>query len=273
MSNNDAFNRLYEFVGQDEIHYRLRARGIGGTRIIHRLGDPSFGPEDNRHTNRVRFMDGDEVLWEQTERHATIDHPDQLKGSMKGKGYVNADGETISGPFDFTRKNFFPLNEQVGMLERVLFPESFPEYQRFRLTTDDYRFLYAKMGMLPRESAYPEYRDSTHSDSYVKFLMYGDQKEPIPDNIRIFNKVGWAYGYLTDCAYIVDFEEGVEFILAATVHVNENGIYNDGEYQYETVGLPYLAELGRMFYTHELERNRKYKPDLDRFRVGFSEPK
>lgn len=271
VSKNDAFNRLYEFVGQDEVHYRLRARGIARTRILHRLGDPAFGHEDNRHTNRIRFMDGDDVLWEQTERHANLDHPDELKWSRKGRGFITEEGDVIHDPFDFSRKNFFPLDEQVGMLQRVLFPESYPEYQRFRLTPDDYRFLYAKMGMLPRESAYPAYRDTAYSDSYVKFFMYGGQKDPIPDHIRIFNKVGWAYGYLTDCAYIVDIEHGVEFILAATVHVNENQIYNDGEYEYETIGLPYLSELGRMFYEYELNRLRKNEPDLVRFSVDFEE--
>lgn len=271
VSDNDAFNRLYEFVGQDEIHYRLRARGISGTRIIHRLGDPAFGPEDNKHTNRVRFMDGDQVLWEQTERHATLDHPDKLRESRKGRGFADAEGEIVFEPFDFTRKNFFPLNEQVGMLMRVFFPGSFPEHQRFRLTPDDYRFLHAKMGMLPRESEYPVYKDSLHCDSYVKFFIFGDEKDPIPDNVRMFNKVGWAYGYLTDCAYIVDFENGVEFILAATVHVNENGIYNDGEYEYESVGVPFLAELGRMFYAHELKRERKHIPDLSGLQVDFKE--
>jgi hypothetical protein len=37
----------------------------------------------------------------------------------------------------------------------------------------------------------------------------------IPANIRIFNKIGSAYGFLTDAAYIVDYQEGIEFILAA----------------------------------------------------------
>lgn len=271
VSSNDAFNRLYEFVGQDEIHYRLRARGIGQTRILHRLGNPAFGHEDNRHTNRIRFMDGDEVLWEQTERHATLDHPVVLPNTRKGLGHINDEGEKVDEPFDFSLKNFFPLDEQVGMLKRILFPESFPEYQRFRLTANDYRFLYAKMGMLPRESAFPEYRSEEHHDSEAKFFIYGDSEDPMPGHIRIFNKVGWAYGYLTDCAYIADFENGVEFILAATVHVNENRVYNDGKYEYETVGIPYLAELGQMFYTYELNRERKNKPDLSRFQVDFME--
>ena len=80
--------------------------------------------------------------------------------------------------------------------------------------------------------------------------------------MRIFNKVGLAYGYLTDNAYIVDFERGVEFLLTATVLVNENGIFNDEKYEYDEVGLPFLAAVGRVLYDYELTRDRAFTPDL-----------
>ena len=57
--------------------------------------------------------------------------------------------------------------------------------------------------------------------------------------------MGYAYGYLTDCAYIINRETNKEYIITATIHVNENGIFNDDNYEYETIGIPFLAELGR----------------------------
>ena len=93
------------------------------------------------------------------------------------------------------------------------------------------------MGMRPRESNAPIY---DLPDGFVKFFMYGGNAEIIPDHIRIFNKVGWAYGYLTDVAYIVDFENKIEFMVAATIHVNENEIYNDDQYEYQKVGIHQL---------------------------------
>ena len=91
----------------------------------------------------------------------------------------------------------------------------------------------------------------------------------MPDSVRIFNKVGLAYGYVTDNAYIVDFERGIEFLLTAVVLVNENGIFNDGAYEYDEVGLPFLAELGRVIYAYELERKRAHRPDLGKWRVSY----
>ena len=111
------------------------------------------------------------------------------------------------------------------------------------------------MGRFPDGSYYP--------DGYVKFLMFGGTEPELPDNIRIFNKVGDAYGFLTDAAYIVDFENNIEFILAATVYTNANQTFNDDEYEYDEIGLPFLRDLGRAIYEIELERERLHVPNLE----------
>ncbi len=127
------------------------------------------------------------------------------------------------------------------------------------------------MSMLPRESRFPGYDSSEYYDSYVKYFMFGDSKEKIPENIRIFNKVGMAYGFLTDVAYIVDFKNNVEFMLSAVIHVNNNEIYNDDNYEYDEIGIPFLAELGRIIYNFELKRERKHIPDLTEFKIDYGE--
>jgi hypothetical protein len=63
----------------------------------------------------------------------------------------------------------------------------------------------------------------------------------------------------------VDFKNKVEFMLSATIHVNENQIYNDNVYEYNSIGIPFLAELGRQLYQHELIRKRSNIPNLEKF--------
>jgi len=65
----------------------------------------------------------------------------------------------------------------------------------------------------------------------------------------------------------VDFESGVEFLLTAVLQVNANQIYNDDTYEYDEVGMPFLARLGRAVYEYERRRQRPRRPDLSRFRV------
>ena len=78
--------------------------------------------------------------------------------------------------------------------------------------------------------------------------------------MRIFNKVGLAYGYIIESAYLDDRANGVEFLLTATTMVNKNGIFGDGEY--DELGFSFLAELGRVIYDYELGRKRPRQPDL-----------
>ena len=56
VSDNDAFNRLYEFLGQEYINNTLHKMGYDSVQIIHRL-NISRTEDENRHTNPVKFYD------------------------------------------------------------------------------------------------------------------------------------------------------------------------------------------------------------------------
>lgn len=270
VSDNNAHNRLYEFLGQEEIHSGLAKRGLPATRILHRLSAPQFTPLENRYSNPVMFYHGDTLVYQQSMQFAPEYHdPLSLTHQYQGVGYISTDNALVNEPFDFSKRNFFPLHEQIKMLKAVLFHQHYPEAEQFCPKPEDYPFLHRAMGMLPRESRFPVYDTTAYPDGYVKFFLYGGTNERIPGHIRIFNKVGWAYGFMTDCAYIVDFEKGVEFILAATICVNKNGIFNDGVYAYDSVGLPFFADLGKAVYHYELNRNRTHPPDLSYFQKLF----
>ncbi len=126
------------------------------------------------------------------------------------------------------------------------------------------------MSIFPRESASPSY-DSSYHDAYSKFILWGEGKEKQNGNIRIFHKSGEAYGFLTDVCYIVDFEKNIEFMLSATIHCNSDGIYNDDHYDYETVGFPFMKNLGQVVYDYDLKRKRMRKPDLSSLRFDYAQ--
>lgn len=253
VSDNEAFNRLYDFLGQNEINSRLQKRGFENTNIIHRLSVARTSKQ-NMETNPINFYDEENnLIYKQEAGFDSSDIKLKLKNTVKGKGYYSG-GELINEPKDFSQNNFFGLKDQHDLMIRIMKPELFEEDKRFNLTEADYTFLKKYMCMLPKESECPKYGTKEYYDGYVKFLMYGDTKDPIPENIKIYSKSGLAYGYLTDNTYIVDKKNNIEFFLSATVHVNENGIYNDDKYEYDEIGLPFLAKLGRIIYNYERER-------------------
>jgi hypothetical protein len=262
-SDNDAYNRLYEFLGQQSSNEILNDHGYK-VRLLHRL-ERFLKPDQNRHTEAVKFVKDGKVIYEQP----MLFNADSIKPPSRiyrGKGYYKNDTLLVNQPFEFTYKNFYSLTDQQRFLQNLLFPENADPSETFNLTAEDYKFIYQYISQLPTETSYPPYSsDTAYFDAYCKFLLYGQEKNPIPRNIRIFNKVGDAYGYLIDNAYIVDFENKVEFMIAAVINVNTDGIYNDGVYAYDSLGFPFFRNLGRLIYDYELKRDRKHKPDLSKF--------
>ena len=51
-------------------------------------------------------------------------------------------------------------------------------------------------------------------------------------------------------------------MLSATVYVNSDGVVNDSKYDEETVGYPFLQQIGNAFYQYELKRKRNHQPVL-----------
>ena len=269
VSDNDAFNHLYEFLGQGYIQQKLKEKGYTGAEIRHRL-QIFLTPEQNKKTDTVSFYDSlGNLIRQQLPQYNNNNFPERK--SLVGKGYYK-DDQLVHQPFDFSLKNRIYLEDLHHILQSVLFPETVPPQQRFNLTDEDYQFLYKWMSSYPRESKKPKYDSVKYWDAYAKFLLYGEEKKPVIKNIRIFNKVGDAYGFLTDVAYVVDRKKNVEFMLSATLLCNEKGIFNNDDYQYTTVGLPFMKNLGRLIYDYEIKNNRsKNRVIPERFLIDYGE--
>ena len=268
-SDNDAFNRLFEFIGRAEINAKLHRYGLHDSRILNRLaiGD---GGESARHTNPIRFYDGDKLIYQQAEQYDPNDYPLELTNLTVGKGYMNSKDELVNEPYSFANKNVFTVADQQSLMKRLIMPEAYPAKERFNLTANDYKLIYTYMSKLPTESDYPKYDSKEFWPTYAKMLYYGREKNAmISPNIRIFNKYGDSYGFIIDNSYFVDFENKIEYFLTAVVQSNEDGIYNDNKYEYETVCYPFMKNLGRTIYELELTRKKKVLPKLDEYIMDY----
>ena len=273
VSDNDAFNRLYEFVGRGEINQKLKKYHLNNTRIVGRLAVGDAG-ESTRHTNSIDFFDNGKLVYHKPALFDDKDYPMQLENLKQGKAYMDSSDRLVNKPFDFTMKNVYSIANQQQVLKRLLFPEAFPKEQRYNITPADYQFIYHYMSMFPTENIKPTYNRPEYFPAYCKFLFYGgDSTATIQPDIRIFNKVGDSYGYDIDNAYIVDFKNKVEFMLTAVVQSNEDGIYNDNKYEYATVCLPFLKNLGQLIYQYELQRPKNHLPDLTKFKFNYKQVK
>lgn len=256
-SDNDAFNRLFEFIGRAEINTKLKKYGYLDSRILNRLAIGDAG-EPAKHTNPIRFYNGEQLVYAQPAQYDPKEYPLTLTNTAMGKGYLDSAEKLVNKPFNLANKNAFSIPDQQALLKKLIYPEAFPAKERFNLSPADYQLIYTYMSKLPTESDYPAYDPKEFWPAYAKMLYYGREKEAIfnPD-LKIFNKYGDSYGFIIDNAYFKDSKHNIEFFLTAVVQSNEDGIYNDGKYEYDTVCYPFMKNIGQVIYSYELERKTK----------------
>ncbi|HEX8328544.1 MAG TPA: serine hydrolase [Hymenobacter sp.] len=261
VSDNLAYNRLYEFLGQRPLNSRLAQLGYPSARITRR-----FAPCDtaaNRYTNPISFhtLQGD-TIYKESAKVNPQPFFNPLGRILKGKSY-QAGGRIIHEPYDFTTANYLSLADITSLLQSIIFPNSVPEHQRLSLQPTDYAFLRQYLHMTPHQSGYRPYASTRYFGAYKKYLYYGRSEEsPAQSDLHIYNVVGMSHGYLADVAYFADSLHQSEFLLSAVLYVNHDGIINDGAYEYESIGLPFLAQLGQSIQRYEAQRPRQFHPNL-----------
>ncbi len=259
ISENDPYNRMYQFVGQGAANQKLQTKGYTSSRITRQF--MGYTEDQNRHSNGIQFYNdkGSNIL---------SLSPQYNKDSFQfgapiliGNAHWNSRDELINAPYDFTKHNNISLSDMQKMLQAVIFPNSVPVQSRFNITEKDRQFLLQYLSQYPSETNYPKYDTTTFYDSYVKFF-FQDSTHQMPDHIRVFNKVGWAYGFITDVSYILDTKNNIDYMLSATIYVNSDGVVNDSKYDEATIGFPFFKSIGAAFYQYELNRYRSFHPKL-----------
>ena len=259
VSDNTAYNRLYELLGQGPLNERLAQLGFPNARITRRFAP--FDTAANRHTNPVSFYTpaGDTIYTQPALINPKF-YVSPLGPVLKGRAYRTGE-HLIRQPYNFTTANHLPLADISALLRTLIFPQSVPDSLRLRLTTDDYSFLRYYLQATPHKASFSPYTSKRYFDTYKKYLYYGrNPTVPIEDGLHTYNIVGMSHGFLADVAYFADSLHQSEFLLSAVVYVNSDGIINDGLYDYETIGLPFLAQLGYAIRQYEAVRPREYRP-------------
>jgi len=242
VSDNQAFNYLYELVGQDGLGASLFLAGLESPRIVHRLSE-FRSPQENLQSPRIDFVGKDfthtlpERISDPLPPPEPVDHIEVGKGFMSGV-------DQIDEPMDFTPKNHFPLIDLQRGLCMLVLPDVDCGGAGFALDDADRAMMLEAMSQYPRESTNPRYDPEEYPDTYVKDLLPGLERVIPRERIKIYNKTGQAYGFSTENAWVVNTATGKGFFLAATLYTNEDGILNDDHYEYEEVAQPFLANLG-----------------------------
>lgn len=235
LSGNDSFNRLYDFLGgRDAIQLRCKKLGLEGT-IQHRLSVSNASLSKVRKT-KVKW--NHQILKFKYPKNNSI-RSLEMNGLNKGIGFVNKNKIEMI-PMDFSKKNQVSIPILQEILQRLIYPNYFSKDQQWSITEEQKNKVLQWMTTYPREIGEDPME---YPDNYVKFFLFGETPTIVNNEWQVYNKIGMAYGTLTDNAWIVNTTTKEDFFLTSTILVNQNKIYNDNQYEYESIGIPFLHRL------------------------------
>ncbi len=244
VSDNEAYNRLFELVGPQAIHRSMNRAGLHSARVVHRLSE-ARSPEENLQLPTVEFL-GETFRYRRKARQdQALEPPTETPGTRVGTAFWRS-GVRIDEPMDLSTKNRISLVDLQRALVKVVRPEVEVGGAPFRLRAEDRELLLTAMTQLPRESRNPLYDPKEFPDHWVKLLLPGLRRVLPADQIRVANKVGRAYGFSIENAYVEKLPTGEGFFLAAVLYTNSDGVLNDDLYDYESLSDPFFADLGEL---------------------------
>ena len=245
-SDNSAANILIDFLGYNYFNSKMKKEGYANTYLNHK-----FSPDQNVNNNWEIQTLKDDIISSKDEQ--IFIKSNNISGLLKGDRTLK-DGKVSIEPLDFSYKNRFSLLDMHTFIKKIIFTEKSNNQNYFNLNVEDYDFLRYWMSRFTYEDNGKKYEDDgIYYETYNKFFIHGMDSIAINKNIRVYNKLGEAYGTSTDTAYIKNYTDDIEFFLSATIYVNDNNVINDNIYEYDEIAIPFLAKLSQSIYNRFLD--------------------
>ena len=239
LSDDSAYCALFDALGPQRIAERMRQMQHPEVRIQSRFG--ACGPENSKITGPVQLFSASGKLVSTTAARAPFSLVSAPVPIKIGRAWMQGN-RRVEGAKDFTTSNSAPLRALHEMLLALMRPELVSARQRFQISERARQFLLTGMRLNPSESKYSNAVEAKLDRTFFRMLGVGDGQWP--KDLRVENKVGWAYGYLSDMAHLKQGDR--ECFVSCKMYLNRDGVLNDGQYEYESIGRRAMAEIGRL---------------------------
>ena len=247
VSDNSASNILIDFIGYNYFNDEMQNAGFDRTYLNHKFNPDPYA----NSTWQISDLDNN-MISSINDNQKIIKADDKTNGLDKGeRRYFN--GEILDESLNFSEKNRFSITDMHNLIKYIFYPEIFDKANTFNLNVEDYDFIRYWMSRFTYEDIGEKFiGDEKFFETYNKFFIHGDEQSVSNEQIRVYNKIGQAYGTSIDNGLIKNYQNNVEFILTSTIYTNKNKVINDNLYEYDDIAEPFLAKLSRAIYK-ELE--------------------
>lgn len=245
MSSNPGYNFFYNFLGREAFNTRISELGYERINLRNRFYLPC--PENEQSLfGGIRFYAADG-----TEKYAI--------NCVASKGnWLNSEewphlagtkhkenGKWVNGPKSYLNGNYVSLGEAHEMMISLMNTDS----DAYTIDAEIRQVLIDALGSFPRELKSTHF-PGPYPDHYYKFFLDPSVMNTSDGELRIYNKVGIASGFISDVSFFHNRSTGLKFYLSAAMMPKKDGIPDNGKYDYYSIGIPVFRKIGAMIYTY-----------------------
>lgn len=249
LSMAQAFNRLFDLVGHQELNERAWAAGYESVRLSQRM-DEDLLPADNVLSPALRLgPDGAPLVFfpERTSRLQLTPAP--VASATAGRAHVPPGAtEPVDRPYDFSASNYVSLPDLMGVMFEITHPEELAA-GGFRLAPEWRLYVETLFSLMPADAGISDTDTSDPTEfpaaRYKPMLPGLERVLRSTDDLRYTSQVGRGFGFSTEVASVENVD-GRGFIVVATIYANADGVVNDNRYEYGTISDPFFADLGEV---------------------------
>jgi len=240
MSNNDAYNFFYDFVGPTYFNKRMTELGLSNIILRNRFYAGCAGEKAKLHGGISFMKDSANV------KYAIRCQTDSLQDNVQSI-YLN-EGAAKSN-------NLVSLYSLHQLMKKLFYPATSNSVPALNISETNLNYFKQTIASYPK--SIPEY--SSYPNHYHKYLIPPDLINNQDSSIKIYSKNGNAGGYISDIMYFTDEKNKVKYFLSVSMYNASNKYYYRRRAYYTSPGIDFFRQLSKVLYNYEKEKKTKQK--------------
>lgn len=252
LSNNSAYNFIFDLLGKDSFNTRIRQIGYDRINLRNRFYSSCLDDQQSWFGG-IRFYGPDNILKYQLpcQRSQRAWLNDSNWPHQAGLKYVEG-RRLVSGPKNYISGNYVSLWSAHRLLIQLIENGKDGLLDTIKLNKEIREELINALGSYPRELNSKRYNNEYFPDTYYKFFLDPSSMRTGKGELRIYNKVGIAGGFISDVSFFHDERTGLKFFISGSMMAVENGIIDYRRYKYYDIGIPVFRKIGQILYEYLL---------------------
>jgi hypothetical protein len=248
MSSNPGYNFFFDFLGKDTFNTRVRELGFTKTNLRKRFYSPCSGTDQSKFGGVSFFDYNGRIKYNLKCNNSYLPWENEMSWPHVAGTYHKENGKWVSGPKDYGDGNYLALSDAHRMMVGLFNPDP-NNGSSFQMNKDIRQILITALGDYPRELQSTHY-EMNNPDHYYKFFLDPSTMNTEDGQLRIYNKVGIAGGFISDVSFFHDKRTGLKFYLSAAMLAKKDGRMDNGKYNYFDIGIPVFRKIGSFIYEY-----------------------